>query len=420
MNNNTIIILLVVLVLLSAFFSATETAFSSLNKVRLKYLANNGNKKAQKTLKLADDFTSLLSTILIGNNIVNITASSLSTVLFINMFGENGVSLSTLVMTIIILIFGEITPKSIAKEMPESYAMTVCSIISVLNTILKPVNFFFDRIKRFASLAFKNKEEDNSMISEEFLTMVEDAQEEGDMDEHEADLITNAIEFNDLDVRDILTPRVDVVAVDVEDYTMDEIKNLYRDHGYSRLPVYEGSIDNIIGVIHEKDFYFLYYTDTATTLRQMIKPVIYTSPHVKISALLRQLQSTKSHMAIVIDEYGGTAGIITMEDILEELVGEIYDEHDEVVEYYKKLDDHTFLVKGDTDIDDLFKHFDIHMKEEYNFNTTSGWVIHNMDKIPLIGEGFDFKNMHITVTDADNKKVNEIKIEFHDDVKEDE
>lgn len=420
MNNNTIIILLVVLVLLSAFFSATETAFSSLNKVRLKYLANNGNKKAQKTLKLADDFTSLLSTILIGNNIVNITASSLSTVLFINMFGENGVSLSTLVMTIIILIFGEITPKSIAKEMPESYAMTVCSIISVLNTILKPVNFFFDRIKRFASLVFKNKEEDNSMISEEFLTMVEDAQEEGDMDEHEADLITNAIEFNDLDVRDILTPRVDVVAVDVEDYTMDEIKNLYRDHGYSRLPVYEGSIDNIIGVIHEKDFYFLYYTDTATTLRQMIKPVIYTSPHVKISALLRQLQSTKSHMAIVIDEYGGTAGIITMEDILEELVGEIYDEHDEVVEYYKKLDDHTFLVKGDTDIDDLFKHFDIHMKEEYNFNTTSGWVIHNMDKIPLIGEGFDFKNMHITVTDADNKKVNEIKIEFHDDVKEDE
>ncbi len=420
MNNNVIIILLVVLVLLSAFFSATETAFSSLNKVRLKYLANNGNKKAQKTLKLADDFTSLLSTILIGNNIVNITASSLSTVLFINILGENGVSLSTLVMTIIILIFGEITPKSIAKEMPESYAMAVCSIVSVLNTILKPVNFFFDRIKRLASLVFKNKEEDNSMISEEFLTMVEDAQEDGDMDEHEADLITNAIEFNDLDVRDILTPRVDVVAVDVDDYTMDEIKNLYRDHGYSRLPVYEGSIDNIIGVIHEKDFYFLYYTDTATTLRQMIKPVIYTSPHVKISALLRQLQSTKSHMAIVIDEYGGTAGIITMEDILEELVGEIYDEHDEVVEYYKKLDDHTYLVKGDTDIDDLFKHFDIHMKEEYNFNTASGWVIHNMDKIPLIGESFDFKNMHVTVTDADNKKVNEIKIEFHDDVKEDE
>lgn len=418
MDNNTIIILLVFLVILSAFFSATETAFSSVNKVRLKYLANNGNKKAEKVLKLSDDFTSLLTTILIGNNIVNILASSLSTVLFINLFGENGVSISTLAMTIIILVFGEVTPKSMAKEMPESFTMAVCSIISFLNTVFRPVNFIFEKIKNLASIPFKNKGEDNSFISEEFITMVEDAQEEGNMDEHEADLLTNAIEFNDLDVRDILTPRVDVVAVDIDDYTMEEIKNLYRDNGYSRLPIYEGSIDNVIGVLHEKDFYFLYYTDSTTPLRQMIKSVIYTSPHVKIFALLRQLQSTKSHMAIVIDEYGGTAGIITMEDILEELVGEIYDEHDKVVEYYKKIDDYTYLVKGDLDIDDLFSHFDIAIDEEYDFNTTSGWVINNMDKIPVVGESFDFKNMHITVTDADNKKVNEIKIEFAKDKKE--
>ena len=416
MDNNTIIVILVVLVMLSAFFSATETAFSSVNKIRLKYLANNGNKRAEKTLKLADEFTKLLSTILIGNNLVNIMASSLATVLFMNLLGDNGVTISTFVMTIIILIFGEITPKSIAKERPESFALTVAPVIDMLVKIMRPISFIFDKIKDLASLPFKKHDEaENDFLSEEFITMVEDAQEEGNMDAHEADLLTNAIEFNDLDVRDILTPRVDVVAVDIEDYDLEEIKNLYRDHGYSRLPVYEGTIDNVIGVLHEKDFYFLYYTDTKTTLRQMVKSVIFTSPHVKISALLRQLQSSKSHMAIVIDEYGGTAGIITMEDILEELVGEIYDEHDEVVEYYHKVDDHTFLVKGDTDIDDMLKHFNILMKEEYNFNTVSGWVIHNMDKIPAVGEGFDFQDFHVTVTDADAKKVNEIKLEFTND-----
>ena len=415
LSNNTIIIFLIILVILSGFFSATETAFSSLNKIRIKYLANNGNKKAEIVLKLTDDFTSLLSTILIGNNIVNITASSLATVLFINLFGDQGVATSTLVMTIIVLIFGEITPKSIAKERPESFALAVAPIIGFLNSVLRPINFVFDKIKQLASLPFRNNEDDNSFINEEFITMVEDAQEEGNMDEHEADLLTNAIEFNDLDVRDILTPRVDVVAVDIEDYDLDEIKALYRDNGYSRLPIYQESIDNVIGVLHEKDFYYLYYADTSITLKDIVKPVVYTSPHVKISALLRQLQNTKSHMAIVIDEYGGTAGIITMEDILEELVGEIYDEHDEVVEYFQKIDDYTFLVKGDTDVDDMFEHFEIDIDEDYNFNTVSGWVIHNMDHIPHIGEDFMFRNMHITITDANAKKVEEIKIEFNKD-----
>lgn len=410
MDNNTIIILLIVLVFLSAFFSASETAFSSVNKIRLKYLANSGNKRAAKTLLLADEFTKLLSTILIGNNIVNILSSSLSTILFVAIFQEAGVAYSSIVMTILILLFGEITPKTIAKEMPERFAMAVTPIISFLMFILKPFVFFFDKFQDFIGLFIKTSE-DSSYRAEEFITLVEEAQTDGDMDDHEADLITNAIEFNDLDVHEIFTPRVDVVACDI-DTPLKEVEKLFRENGFSRLPCYEGSIDNIIGVLHEKDFYYIYYSNSQTTLDQIIKEVLYTSPHIKISALLRQLQSSKSHMAIVVDEYGGTAGLITMEDILEELVGEIYDEHDEIIEYFKKLDDTTYLVKGDTDVEDMFEYFDISMDEEYDFNTVSGWVIHNMDKIPENNESFDYKNMHVTVVDADAKIVNEIKIEI--------
>ena len=418
MDNHNIIIILILLVFLSGFFSATETAFSSLNRIRLKYLANNGNKRAEKTLKIAEDFTTFLSSVLIGNNVVNIVSASLATVLFTRLFADNGVFLSSLVMTVIVLIFGEIIPKTIAKEIPEKFAMAVTPAISLLMIILKPLAIIFHQLERFVKHFFHD-EDDDTFRSEEFITMVEDAQEDGDMDEHEADLITNAIEFNDLDVGEILTPRIDMIACDVKT-SKEKIFTLFKDSGYSRIPCYEGSIDNIIGVLHEKDFYFLYYTDTKTTVKQILQKCIYTSPHVKISALLRQLQSSKSHMAVVIDEYGGTEGIITMEDILEELVGEIYDEHDEVIEYYKKLDDHTYLVKGDLDIDDMFEHFDIDMDEEYDFNTTSAWVIHNMDKIPGVGESFRSKNMEVTVTAADEKVVDEIKIVFDDDKEKDE
>jgi CBS domain containing-hemolysin-like protein len=243
--------------------------------------------------------------------------------------------------------------------------------------------------------------------------MVEEANEDGDIEDHEADLITNALEFNDLDVGEILTPRIDVISVDADDYTIEEIELKYRDSGFSRLPVYEDSIDNIIGVLIEKDFYYHLFYEKSTDIREILKDVIFTSPQVKISSLLKQFQTSKTHMAVVVDEYGGTQGIITMEDILEELVGEIYDEHDEVIEYYKKLDDNVYLVKADVDYEDMFEHFGIDFDEEYEFNTTSAWVIDMLDKIPVKGDSFDFRNMHIEVTDADSKKVNVIKITFN-------
>jgi len=411
MNNNTILTILIILVLCYSFFSASETAFSSLNKIKIKALANTGNLKASKTLDLAEDFTKLLTTILIGNTIVNVVSASLATVFFTNLFANNGVAISSVVMTLVIMIIGEILPKTIAKHFPEKFAMSVTPILKTLIWLFTPLTFIFNKLEDVLSNLFID--EDDSYTSEEFITLVEEANEDGDIQDHEAELISNAIEFDDLDVGEIFTPRVDIVAIDIDEDSNKAIEKLYRDSGYSRLPVYEDSVDNIIGVLHEKDFYyFLLHKRKNATLKGIIKPVIYTSPQVKISSLLKQFQSTKTHMAIVADEYGGTEGIITLEDVLEELVGEIYDEHDEVIEYFNKIDENTYLVKGDLDIEDFFEHFEIENDEEYEFNTLSAWVIDNFDKIPKKGDKFDYKNFTIEVTKCDSKLVKEIKVTF--------
>ena len=412
MDNNSILTVLVLLVLCYSFFSACETAFSSLNKIKLKALANAGNRKAERTYALTEKFPKLLTTILVGNTVVNVVAASLATVLFTNLYRSNGVAISSIVMTLVIMIVGEIIPKNIAKYVPEKFAMSVTWILNILVFLFTPITFIFNYLEKLMSRLFYV--ENDTYSTDELLTMVEEANEEGDMEDHEADLITNALEFNDLDVGEILTPRIDVIAIDVNEDSVEDIELMYRDSGFSRLPVYDDSLDNIIGVLHEKDFYYHLLYEKSTNIKEILQEVFYTSPHVKISSLLKQFQTSKSHMAVVVDEYGGTQGIITMEDILEELVGEIYDEHDEVIEYYKKLDDHNYLIKADLDIDDLFEHFGIETDEEFEFNTTSAWVIDVLDKIPVKGDGFDYKNMHVEVTDADSKKVNEIKITFKD------
>ncbi len=413
MNNSDLLIIISILVLCYSFFSASETAFSSLNKIKIKALANAGNKAAERTYRLTEDFSKLLTTILVGNTIVNVVSASLATVLFTNILGGKGVTVSSIIMTLVIMIIGEIIPKNVAKYVPEKFAMSCTPILNLLVWLLTPLTFIFRFVEKIFEKHFGDRPD--SYTTDEFITMVEEANEDGDIEDHEADLITNALEFNDLDVGEILTPRIDVIAVDVDDYTIEEIELKYRDSGFSRLPVYEGNIDNIIGVLIEKDFYYHLFYEKSTDIRQSLKEVIFTSPQVKISSLLKQFQTSKTHMAVVVDEYGGTQGIITMEDILEELVGEIYDEHDEVIEYYKKLDDDTYLVKADVDYEDMFEHFGIELDEEYEFNTTSAWVIDMLDKIPDVGDSFDFRNMHIEVTDADSKKVNEIKITFKKD-----
>ena len=413
MNNNDILTILVVLVLCYSFFSASETAFSSLNKIRLKAMINTGNSAAEKTLALADDFSKLLTSILIGNTIVNVVAASLATVLFTNIYGGNGVAISSIVMTLVIMVIGEILPKTLAKHNPEKFAVSVTPILRLLVFLLTPLTFIFHLLEKLISRFYEDNSETYS--NDEIITMVEEANEEGEMEDHEAEIITNALEFNDLDVGEILTPRIDVIAIDIDEDSLQDIEKYYRDSGYSRLPVYEDSIDNIIGVLHEKDFYYHLLYEKDLNIRDILQKTMYTSSQVKISSLLKQFQSSKTHLAIVVDEYGGTEGIITMEDILEELVGEIYDEHDEVIENYKKIDDNTYLVKGDLDIDDLFEHFAIENDEDFEFNTTSAWVIDVLDKIPSVGDHFDYKNLHVEVTDADSKKVNVIKVTINED-----
>jgi len=420
-NDSMMVLAIVILVLLSAMFSALETAYSSASKIRIKNMANDDVPGAEQALKILNNFDQFLSTVLIGNNIVNITMATIGTVLFTHIYGDAGATIATIAITVIVLVFGEITPKSIAKQVPERFAVRYSGLVRFLMIILFPLSLLFRGWKHLVHHVIHLTPE-NPDISDELITMVDEAEKDGDLEEHESDLISAAIEFNDEDVRDVLTPRVDVVAVDLGT-PLNQVERVFRLNSYSRLPVYEKSVDNIVGVIHEKDFYNLYYQDNDHSkgmLRKIIKPVIYTSANTKISALLKQLQAAKLHLAVVLDEYGGTQGIITLEDIIEELVGEIWDEHDTVKEYYEKINDHTYLVKCDADIDDMMERFDVEPEEdEFDFITVSGWVIHELERIPQIGDVFDYQNLHITVTKADQRKVIEIQVEIRPKNEED-
>lgn len=396
------IILIAVCVLLSAYFSASETAFFSMNKIRMKALANEGNRRAKKALKMAEDLDSLLSTILIGNNLVNIGCSAIATVLFIDMIGNDiGPTVATIVITIIVLMCGEITPKSIAKNVPESFAMMSVDILSVLVMVFKPVNWLVSKWQKLMYKIFKNPE-DRGVTEEELITMVEEAHNDGEIDSNESELIRNAIEFYDIEVEDIYTSRVDLVAVEVDD-SEEEINNQFA-KGFSRLPVYKDTIDNIIGILNQKDFEMM--KTSGKQITDMMSEPIFVVPSLKISELLRLLQERKSHMAIILDEFGGTVGIATLEDILEELVGEIWDEHDVVVEPFVKLDENKYRVNCGTDLDDMFELFDI--DEELDISTVGGWVVEQFGRIPRVGEEFDYGSLHVCVSKRAPRRVTEV------------
>ena len=403
-TDSIIIFVLAVLIIMSAYFSATETAFSSLNKIRLKNDAKKGNRKARLALKLSEDYDRLLSTILIGNNIVNIASASLATVIFVKYFGNAGVTISTVVMTVLVLIFGEISPKSMAKDVPEEFAMFSAPILRCFMIILYPVNFLFMQWKRFLASVFKVKQ-NRTITEEELLTIVDEAQQEGGINEKERELIRSAIEFNDLDVSDVLTPRVDIVGVQ-KDLPVEDIARKFVESGFSRLPVYEEDIDNIIGVIHHKDFYnkVLHQKEG---LADIMKPVKFITGTMKISRLLTLLQQTKSHLAVITDEFGGTEGIVTLEDVIEELVGEIWDEHDEVIEEIKKIGDDTYRIVCTANLDKMMEVFH---KEEYECDSTtvSGWVMEQLGKIPQQGDRFTYEDLEVTVSKTDQRRVLEI------------
>ncbi len=401
----SLIIFIALLVVGSAYFSATETAFSSLNRIKLKNMAQNGNKRAAKTLALCEKYDKLLTSVLIGNNIVNILSSSIATTLFVTYFPKQGVALSTIVMTVVVLIFGEICPKSIAKEVPERFAMFSTPIINAVMWITTPLCKFFTWIKDGVARLLKING-DNVITDDEILTMVEEATEGGSIGEAEGDLIRNAIEFYELEVSDILTPRVDVIAIEATD-SPDQIKKIFEDSGYSRLPVYEETIDNIIGVLNHKDFR-QQTVGAGLPVSDVVKQVDFVMPSMKVSALLALLQGHKSHIAVVTDEYGGTVGIVTLEDILEELVGEIWDEHDLVREDFERFSDTCYRVRAKANCEKLFELFD--MDDEPESTTVGGWVMEQLGKIPTQGDKFTFKKLDVTVTRVEDKRVLEIMV----------
>lgn len=408
------IIAIVVLVTFSAYFSATETAFTSLNKIRLKNMAGDGDKKAKDVLEIYDNYDNLFSTILVGNNLVNIAISSIATVMFLELYPKYGATIATAVATVIVLIFGEISPKSLAKESPERFAMFSAPIIRFFMLILKPINWIFSCWKKLIAKLF-NADGIRPITEDELLTMVEEAQTEGGIDEGQSELIQNAIEFNDLEAWDVLTPRVDIKAIEIDE-DEGEIAELFLETGFSRLPVYEDDLDNIIGVLNQKDFHN-YIKGGRASVSEYIKPVIFVAGSMRIAQLLKRLQTVKTHIAIIVDEYGGTYGLVTMEDIIEELVGEIYDEHDAVaLQDIVQQQDGSYRVLCSTNIDKMFDYFDI--DEEVDATTVNGWVILQIDKLPEVGDSFvyiaDNKEFDVAVTKADERKALEINMTVSD------
>lgn len=400
------IIALAVLILMSGYFSATETAFLSCNKTRLRTMAEKGNKRAALVNRLNENYDRLLSTILIGNNIVNLAAASIGTVLFVRLYGDIGATVSTVVLTVLVLIFGEITPKNVAKDCPEKLAMFSAPIIRVLIWIFTPLNFLFGLWKKLVSKVL-HLESDSKMSQEELLMLVEEVREGGTIDSEEGDLLKNAIEFNDMRAEDILTHRVDLEAVDIES-TKEEIAEVFTQSKFARLPVYEDSIDNIIGILNMKDFY-----DgtgiTAKSIRDIMTKPLFVLKSEKIDELLKLLQETKSQMAVILDEYGGTLGIVTLEDILEELVGEIWDEHDEVTEEYIPIGENRWRVDCSVNLDDFCDFFGI----ETDSTTISlgGWVMEQLGKVPEAGDSFEFECLSVSVVETDGQRVTFIDVE---------
>ena len=402
----TYIILMAVLVLLSAFFSATETAFSSMNKTRMKTLAEKGNRKAALACRLAERYDKLISTILVGNNIVNIATASIGTVIFVRQYGDAGATISTVVVTVVVLIFGEISPKSIAKDCPERFAMFAAPVIQVLVILLTPVNYLFSLWKKLLAKLFRLQPE-SRMSQDELLMLVDEVQQGGSIDPNEGELLRNAIEFSEQQAEDIITHRVDLEAVPI---TADktEVAKAFSESRFSRLLVYDESIDNIVGVIHQKDFY-IGSGITDKPLPQLVTPVTFVPKSEKISELLRQLQQTKSHLAVVVDEYGGTYGIVTMEDILEELVGEIWDEHDEVTEDFHPLDSGAVRINGAVDLDDFCDYFDL--KTDSEMVSLGGWVTEQLGHIPAVGDHFTYAGLTLRVTRVASHRVVEVEVQ---------
>ena len=396
---------MLVCLILSAYFSATETAFLSMNKTKMKTLAEKGNRGAALACRLDERYDKLISTILIGNNIVNIALASIGTVLFTRELGDIGATVSTVVITVAVLIFGEISPKSIAKDCAEQFACFSAPIIQAIIWFFTPLTAVFSLWKKLLNKLFR-LQPSNKMSQEELLMMVDEVQQEGSIDENEGGLLKNAIEFSEQEARDVLIHRVDLAALPV-DADKKRIAEMFNETKYSRLLIYQDTIDNILGTLHQKDFY-VGVGITDKPIREILSPTIFVLENEPISLILKKLQRAKTHVAVVIDEYGGTCGIVTMEDILEELVGEIWDEHDEEEVLLRRIAPNAYIVDAAMNFSDFADQLNLKLDSE--MVSVSGWVMERFGRVPQVGDAFDCEGAHIQVTKVDNHRVDEIKV----------
>lgn len=410
------VLLIALCIVISAICSATETAFSSVNRIRLKNLAVNGNKSAEKALKIIDDFDKALTTILVGNNVVNIASSSLATVLFTEKFGSGSVGIATIVMTILVLTFGEILPKSLAKENAESFSVFMAAPLRVCILILTPITAGFMGLKKLVNKLVGQKNTQPSVTEEELKYIIEEIEDEGVLEEQESDLVRSALEFDEITISEILVPRVNVIGIK-KGSTIEEIKKVFIETKFSRLPVYEKTIDSIVGIIHHTDFYELYFNG-GTDISAIINKPVYISENKRISEALREMQKAKVHMAVVVDQYGGTEGICTMEDIIEELVGEIYDESDDEDTSFVRISEKRFEVSPELSVNDFLEKLNLPENTiETERTSMGGWIMDMLDRIPEQNEFISYGPFNMTVIMEDEQKIQKIKIRLDDSFK---
>lgn len=414
------IISIVLLLILSGIFSATETAFTSVSKIKMKNLASDDNESAELVLEITENFDKFLTTILIGNNIANIATTSIATLLFIEIYGKYGATISTVVVTVLVLVFGEISPKNIAKDKAEGISLFMAPSVKVLMILFTPLNWVFGVWKKFIDRVFKISSE-HGYTEDELKTIIEEAKTGGNIGESQSELITNAIEFEDLEAIDIITPRIDIIAIELGTPN-EEIAKQFKSTGLSRLPVFEDDLDNIIGILNQKDFHN-YVVGEGKSVNLYIKPVAYVAETIKASILLKKMQAKATHMAIIVDEYGGTTGLVTMEDIIEELVGKIYDEHDTVeMREVTDLIDGSYSVAGGANVE---KFFELQGEDiDIDATTVNGWAMIELDRIPKVGDAFEYESKHklfkVRVTRADAKRALRLHIRVEDRPDEDE
>lgn len=414
----SLIFLLIVLILLSAFFSASETAFSSVNKIRLKNYVDEKRRGSKKALYIVENFDRALSTILVGNNIVNIAAASISTKVATDLFGGNtGLVISTVGMTILIIIFGEVLPKSFAKEHAESFSLLVSDVLYMLIQLFTPITALLVMLKQLVSKLFGNQKTDVPSVTEEELkVMVNLSEEEGVIDNKEKELVHRSLDFNDILVGEIFTPRIDIVAVEVNQ-PIEEIRDIFLQERYSRVPVYEGDIDNVIGILSESDFFSQLVQGKKVNVRELLRTPLFVVESMRISTLLPELQKSKVHMAIVIDEFGGTSGLITLEDILEQIVGEIWDEHDEAVKTFQKINDYEYEFNAELPLDEFCDILGIDELESSS-HTLGGWVFEMFERIPTVGESFEYESLTVTVRQVENRRIRKVLVRIREPIME--